>query len=107
MLTRQELKTYKVDKQCDKCKKGSLVAMNKETYNSGSTIKLIHHECNNCGEEVIIKGQKFPKLMHKAEGEITEIPEEDLNFKVEYYEPEKKEKKVKVEPEAGDSISLD
>lgn len=102
MLIKQELKTYRIDKQCDSCKKGVLIGTTVETYTTSENVKFIQHKCTNCGETLMIKGQKFPKLMHKAEGEVTEVTEEELNLKVEIFE----EKKT-VEPNEEDSVSLD
>lgn len=103
MLVKQEMKTYRIDRKCDKCNKGVLIATATESFTTGETIKIIHHKCNECGEMVMIKGQSFPKLLHKAASDAVEITEKSLDIDVEIIEPVKTEE---VKAEDSDSIEL-
>ena len=72
-LLKTKTQTYRIDKVCDKCKEGLLIANGTSFhYNFYST----HiHVCNKCGEIVYIKNEKYPHEITEDIGKPKKIEE--------------------------------
>lgn len=71
-LLKTKVQTYRIDKVCDKCKKGLLIATGtamSETFHS-----YWEHICNECGATVTIRDERYPH-------EITEDIDKPIKIK--------------------------
>jgi len=72
-LIKTQVKTYRVDKVCDKCKKGLLIANgNAMHFNFYS---LYTHVCNECGEVVQLQNESYPHETTKDIGKPKRVKE--------------------------------
>ena len=68
MITKQEVRTFRVDMQCPKCKDGILMATG-NSFTAGST--SVEHRCSNpeCSKRTTVVNQHFPKFTYESIGE--------------------------------------
>lgn len=56
---RTEVKTYRVDRMCDKCDKGLMIATGTGITRSRSSWE---HKCNRCGHTEMYEDLYYPKI---------------------------------------------
>ena len=69
MRTRQEVRVYRINKECDHCKTGNLISTGKSFT---TNVTSFEHKCSNpeCKEFTILVNEVYPKLVHEPNGEI-------------------------------------
>jgi phage FluMu protein Com len=68
MITKQEVRTFRIDKKCPKCDIGNMIATGTR-YTTNVT--QVQHRCNNCSHECSYINQSYPLYSHENIGEIT------------------------------------
>jgi len=68
MLTKQEVKTFRIDKKCSKCDIGNMIATGSRYTTNGT---YVQHKCDNCNHECSYINQSYPIYNHEKIGEIT------------------------------------
>lgn len=76
-LIKTQVKTYRIDKVCDKCKEGLLIA-NGTAYHYNFYSTYIH-VCNKCGNQVYINNEKYPHEITEDIGKPKRVEEPEFD----------------------------
>jgi hypothetical protein len=74
MLTKQEVRTFRIDKKCSKCNTGNMIATGTR-YTTNVT--HVQHKCDYCNHECSYINHSYPIYNNEKIGEITILEIDD------------------------------
>ncbi|GEM_PF-1650246 len=72
-LIKTQVRTYRIDKVCNKCKEGLLIANGTAFHYNFYSVYV--HTCNKCGEQVYLQNESYPHEITEDIGKPKRIKE--------------------------------
>lgn len=87
MEIKTKLETFRVEKQCDECKAGTMVATGKSLTQYGQT--EYEHKCNSCGSVLQIANKMYPTIEYDVVPKSQELVKEKTETEKKIAAPKK------------------